>query len=48
MQSNIIGTTMPVLEFILESGDAIISEAGELSSSSRKPASFPGWALRFK
>ncbi len=31
MQSNVIGTTMPVLEFILEPNDAIISEAGELS-----------------
>jgi uncharacterized protein (TIGR00266 family) len=31
MQSNIIGTTMPVLEFILEPNEAIISEAGELS-----------------
>jgi uncharacterized protein (TIGR00266 family) len=31
MQSRITGTTMPVLEFILEPNDAIISEAGELS-----------------
>jgi uncharacterized protein (TIGR00266 family) len=31
MQSNIIGTTMPVLEFILEPNDAIIAESGELS-----------------
>lgn len=31
MQSRIVGTTMPVLEFILEHNDAIISEAGELS-----------------
>jgi uncharacterized protein (TIGR00266 family) len=31
MQSNVIGTTMPVLEFILEPNEAIISEAGELS-----------------
>ncbi len=31
MQSNVFGTTMPVLEFILEPNDAIISEAGELS-----------------
>jgi uncharacterized protein (TIGR00266 family) len=31
MQSNIIGTTMPVLEFILEPNDAIISESGDLS-----------------
>ncbi len=31
MQSNIIGTTMPVLEFVLEPNDAIISESGELS-----------------
>ena len=31
MQSRITGTTMPVLEFLLEPTDAIISEAGELS-----------------
>lgn len=31
MQSNVIGTTMPVLEFVLEPNEAIISEAGELS-----------------
>jgi uncharacterized protein (TIGR00266 family) len=31
MQSNIIGTTMPVLEFNLEPNESIISEAGELS-----------------
>jgi uncharacterized protein (TIGR00266 family) len=31
MQSQIVGTTMPVLEFILEPNEAIISEAGELS-----------------
>ena len=31
MQSRIVGTTMPVLEFMLEPNDAIISEAGELS-----------------
>jgi uncharacterized protein (TIGR00266 family) len=31
MQSKVIGTTMPVLEFILEPNEAIISEAGELS-----------------
>src|ERR1700729_3876477 len=31
MQSRIQGTTMPVLEFILEPNEAIISEAGELS-----------------
>ena len=31
MQSRIVGTTMPVLEFILEHNDTIISEAGELS-----------------
>ncbi len=31
MQSNIIGTTMPVLEFVLEPNEAIISESGELS-----------------
>jgi uncharacterized protein (TIGR00266 family) len=31
MKSQVIGTTMPVLEFLLEPNDAIISEAGELS-----------------
>ncbi len=31
MQSRILGTTMPVLEFALDRNDAIISEAGELS-----------------
>src|SRR5712672_3275994 len=31
MQSSIIGTTMPVLEFTLEPNESIISEAGELS-----------------
>ena len=31
MQSNIIGTTMPVLEFNLDPNESIISEAGELS-----------------
>ncbi len=31
MQSRITGTTMPVLEFILDPNDTIISEAGELS-----------------
>lgn len=31
MQNRITGTTMPVLEFMLEPNDAIISEAGELS-----------------
>jgi uncharacterized protein (AIM24 family) len=31
MQTRIIGTTMPVLEFLLDPNDAIISEAGELS-----------------
>jgi uncharacterized protein (TIGR00266 family) len=31
MQSRLIGTTMPVLEFVLEPNEAIISEAGELS-----------------
>ena len=31
MQSRITGTTMPVLEFILEPNETIISEAGELS-----------------
>lgn len=31
MQSRITGTTMPVLEFVLEPNEAVISEAGELS-----------------
>lgn len=31
MQSRILGTTMPVLEFALGLNDAVISEAGELS-----------------
>src|SRR5581483_502014 len=31
MKNQVIGTTMPVLEFLLEPNDAIISEAGELS-----------------
>jgi len=31
MQSRIVGTTMPVLEFVLEPNESIISEAGELS-----------------
>ena len=31
MQSRIVGTTLPVLEFTLEPNDAVISEAGELS-----------------
>jgi uncharacterized protein (TIGR00266 family) len=31
MQSRIIGTTMPVLEFLLDPNDTVISEAGELS-----------------
>jgi uncharacterized protein (TIGR00266 family) len=30
MQHKIVGTTMPVLEFTLESGESIIAEAGEL------------------
>lgn len=31
MQSRIVGTTMPVLEVLLQPGEAVISEAGELS-----------------
>lgn len=31
MQNRIVGTTMPVLEFILDHNECIISEAGELS-----------------
>src|ERR1700753_2387946 len=31
MQSRIVGTTMPVLEVLLQPGESVISEAGELS-----------------
>ena len=31
MQSRVLGTTMPVLEFTLEPNESVISEAGELS-----------------
>jgi uncharacterized protein (TIGR00266 family) len=31
MQSRILGTTMPAVEFLLEPNEAVISEAGELS-----------------
>jgi uncharacterized protein (TIGR00266 family) len=31
MQHRVTGTTMPVLEFVLEPNDSVISEAGELS-----------------
>src|SRR5580698_6522415 len=31
MQSRIVGTTLPVLEFTLEPNESVISEAGELS-----------------
>ena len=31
MQSRVIGTTMPVLEFTLDANESIVSEAGELS-----------------
>jgi len=31
MQSRIVGTTLPVLEFMLEPNETVISEAGELS-----------------
>jgi len=31
MQSRIVGTTMPVLEALLQPGESLISEAGELS-----------------
>ena len=31
MQHRVVGTTMPVLEFVLDPNDAIFSEAGELS-----------------
>ena len=35
MQSRILGTAMPVLEFDLEPNDSVISEAGELSWMTR-------------
>ena len=31
MQSRIVGTTLPVLEFVLEPNESVVSEAGELS-----------------
>src|SRR6202163_3829211 len=31
MQSRILGTTMPVLEFVLDPNESVVSEAGELS-----------------
>ena len=31
MQNRIVGTTMPVLEFLLDPNESIVSEAGELS-----------------
>src|SRR5436305_2004308 len=31
MQSRITGTTMPVLEFVLDPNESVVSEAGELS-----------------
>src|SRR5881398_653201 len=31
MRNEIVGTTMPVLEFVLDPNDSIISEAGQLS-----------------
>ncbi len=31
MQSRILGTTMPVVEFALDPTESVISEAGELS-----------------
>jgi uncharacterized protein (TIGR00266 family) len=31
MQNRILGTTMPALEFLLQPGESVISEAGELS-----------------
>jgi uncharacterized protein (AIM24 family) len=31
MQSRILGTTMPVIEFALDPNESVISEAGELS-----------------
>ena len=38
MQSRIVGTTMPVLELLLEPGESVISEAGELSWMSQSIA----------
>src|ERR1700744_2546796 len=31
MQSRIVGTTLPVLEFVLEPNESVVSEAGEIS-----------------
>ena len=31
MQSRVVGTTLPVLEFVLEPNESVVSEAGELS-----------------
>jgi len=31
MRNQIVGTTMPVLEFVLDPNDSIISEAGQRS-----------------
>lgn len=38
MQSRIVGTTMPVLELLLDPGERVISEAGELSWMSQSIA----------
>ena len=38
MQSRIVGTTMPVLELLLEPGESVMSEAGELSWMSQSIA----------
>jgi len=38
MQSRIVGTTMPVLELLLDPGESVISEAGELSWMSQSIA----------
>ena len=38
MQSRIVGSTMPVLELLLEPGESVISEAGELSWMSQSIA----------
>ena len=38
MQSRIVGSTMPALELLLEPGESVISEAGELSWMSQSIA----------
>ena len=49
MQRTIVGTTMPVLGFTLENGEAIIAEASELGwigGSAGRPAPNPATRSR--